>query len=367
MFFFTAHCRRPGKSDRLRKGHAKVKQRAKKTLSERLAAGRKEVAASPDPETDLPSSSARRIQKTFPSASRRPEKWRAGAPVTPANEAEEKSAGFSARFQRLCGDILHEIAPGLLHFLRDSRKRRRSVRAYQNSRPTMEQIARPETWEDAGPATGRAARALPKLDFLWARRLRAAAWRVFRPALRWQRRSSATVVLGTYFGILGILSLSAMAFFLMPSRHAPRANTAPLPAAALAPKAIQKPAPSADDLARLQEQAENELRAGDYAAAEQHFRELLPNTRFRALAGFQIFLCLLKQKKTAEAEGMLRLFPTNIIARNPSGMYARAATALMQGRTEDAQAEILSARRLHPFISPLYDKALSDAAIAPEP
>jgi len=58
-------------------------------------------------------------------------------------------------------------------------------------------------------------------------------------------------------------------------------------------------------------------------------------------------------------------FLTGTLANNPSGLYARAATALVQGRAEDARADIESARRQHPLLSPLYDKALADAGLAP--
>jgi len=235
---------------------------------------------------------------------------------------------------------------------------------------------RPDTREEEESAghepAARPARALPKLAAPLARRARIAGWRTFRPLTRWQRRSSPLIVLAAYFGILGVLSLSATAYFLMPSRQKAPAAVAPtdLVAMRLGPpdrKAIQEPPKEPADAARLQRQAEAELRSGNYAAAEQHFRELLPTAHFRALTGFQIFLCLLKQGKTAEAELMAGRFPSGVSARNPSGLYVRAATALTQGRAEDARSVIGSARRQYPLISPLYDKALADAGIAPEP
>jgi len=217
------------------------------------------------------------------------------------------------------------------------------------------------------------ARALPKLAAPLARRARIAAWRVFRPLTRWQRRSSPLIILAAYFGILGVLSLSATTYFLLPSRQEAPAAVAPTDIVAMrlgAPsrsKGFQETPKETADAARLQSQAEEELQAGSYAAAEQHFRELLPTAHFRALTGFQVFLCLLKQGKTAEAELMAGRFPSGVSARNPSGLYVRAATAVTQGRREDARSAIASARRQYPLISPLYDKALTDTGLAPEP
>jgi hypothetical protein len=231
-----------------------------------------------------------------------------------------------------------------------------------------------EEEESAGNGPeARPARALPKLAAPLARRARIAGWRMFRPLTRWQRRASPLIVLTSYFGILGVLSLSATTYFLMPSRQKAPAAVAPTDIVAMrlgAPsrsKAIQEPPKEPADAARLQSQADEEFRSGNYAAAEQHFRELLPTAHFRALTGFQVFLCLLKQKKAAEAELMAGRFPSGVSARNPSGLYVRAATALTQGRAEDARSVIGSARRQYPLICPLYDKVLAEARLAPEP
>jgi len=133
------------------------------------------------------------------------------------------------------------------------------------------------------------------------------------------------------------------------------------------PKPLQEPRRKEPvDVERLQSQADEEFRTGNYASAEQHFRALLPSTRLRALTGFQIYLCLLKQKKTAEAELLAGKFPTGPAARNPSGLYVRAAIARMEGRMEDSRSAIESARSQYPFICPLYDKALADASLSTE-
>jgi len=130
-------------------------------------------------------------------------------------------------------------------------------------------------------------------------------------------------------------------------------------------KALEYPLPSATDSARMESEAEAEFQAGNFAAAERNFRKILPTTHFRALVGFQIFLCLLKQGKTAEAELLARNFPTSAAAKNPSGSYALAAIALSQGRSDDALQLVENARRRFPLTSPLYDKALSEASLKP--
>ncbi|MEI6073016.1 MAG: hypothetical protein WCS31_14580 [Verrucomicrobiae bacterium] len=261
------------------------------------------------------------------------------------------------------GRILQEFVPGLQNWLHDRRNRRDTIRVLQRIRH-----AGGHPGAEALPA-----RALPKLASPRARKRRIAAWRVFRPVLRWQRRSPKAVF-ATYFGVLGALSLFVTACFLIPSlEKKPAAPTAPAAPAVVsmklgvpAVKALQPPARTAPANARgRQALAEKYFQDGNYAAAEQQFREILPTTEFRALTGFQIFLCMLKQGKTAEAEFLAGRFPTGTLAKNPSGLYARAAKALVQGRTEDARADIESARRQYPLISPLYDKALAAAGLAP--
>ena len=283
---------------------------------------------------------------------------RAEDTVEQTDIATEGQQGVSSR-------ILQEFVPGLQNWLHDRRNRRDTIRVLQRIRHAG--------GSDGGLPGAEAlpARALPKLASPRARKRRIAAWRVFRPVLRWQRRSPKAVF-ATYFGVLGALSLFVTACFLIPSwEKKPVAPAAPAAPAVVsmklgvpAVKALQPPARTAPKNPRgRQALAEKYLRDGNYAAAEQQFREILPTAEFRALTGFQIFLCMLKQGKTAEAEFLAGRFPTGTLAKNPSGLYARAATALVQGRTEDARADIESARRQHPLISPLYDKALAAAGL----
>ena len=330
-------------------------------------------------EASFGGSDPQEMDKTFPPARIDFEKCQPAAAVKPAAARMEMSGRPLVRFQRMCRGILQEVAPELLNWAQDRRKRRRAIKKFLLRRSSQGQRKGGDSRDpgNAGSAGGRAsspARALPKLAFLWARRVRIAAWRGIRPILRWQRRSSPVTILATYFGLLSVLSLLASAYFLIPARHVdhpPKAEAPPhlisMQLGVPARKALQQPQEDPVSLTRLQKQAEEEFLAGNYAAAEQIFRELLPTARFRALTGFQIYLCLLKQNKSAEAELMAGRFPTGPMARNPSGIYVRAAAALLQGRTEDARAAIESARKQYPQICPLYDKALSDAALAPLP
>jgi len=294
--------------------------------------------------------------------------------VAKAEETVEQTAIATEGRQGVFGRILQEFVPGLQNWLHDRRTRRKTIQILQRSRHAGGRAGAPGD-DGLHGAEARPARALPKLASPRARKLRIAAWRIFRPVFRWQRRSSPKAVLATYFGVLGALSLFVTASFLLSSWGKKPAAPAPHPVPAVvsmklgvpAGKALQPPTRSAPANARgRQALAEKFLRDGNYAAAEQQFREILPTTKFRPLTGFQIYLCLLKQGKTAEAEVMAGKFPTGTLANNPSGLYARAATALVQGRTEDARADIESARRQHPLLSPLYDKALADAGLAPE-
>ncbi len=227
--------------------------------------------------------------------------------------------------------------------------------------------------EGATPdAQAKPARALPKLSSRAARRGRIATWRLLRPVLRWQRRTPPSKVLACYFGVLGVVSLAAIAVFVWPSPPPPAQRSAPLSAPSgvtmqlgvPARKAVRDPLPDSAAVAQLQDRADAEFHAGNYAAAEKSFRELLPSARFRPLTGFQIFLCLLKQGKSAEASIMANKFPAGPGAKNPSGQYVAAALAITNGRPDDARAAVEAARRQFPTICPLYDRALA-AALAP--
>lgn len=297
-----------------------------------------------------------------------------------AEDSSTRSCGVWTGFRRECGKILQEIAPGFLNWVQDWRMRRKTMRSFDESRPKQTTYPRPigennsAAADDASAGNDVKARALPQLSAPLARRARIAAWHMLRPVLRWQHRSSPAAVLGIYFGILCALSVSASVYFLLP-RH----QKDPVPAAeeisaevALLLNASgdklspQRQAASANST-RLLGQAEKEFRAGRYAAAELLFRKALPTARFPALTGFQIFLCLLKQGKTAEAKSLAGKFPPSASIINPSGIFVHAAYSLRQSRPEDARLDIESARRRFPMMSPFYEKALADAALAPAP
>jgi len=349
-------------------------KRLGKTLASRLAEKRRETGEPLGSEEKPPEPASQPVE-TAPKRPRSFLEKHKPAPFAAVAEAPEAAPeikeGALENFQRTGGGILQEIVPGLQSWLRDWAKRRKIHLILGRHRGLPSESTQGDG--DAKDAVSRPARALPKLSSPRARRRRIARWRTFRPVLRWQRRASLATVLVTYFGILGVLSLSVTAFFLVPARHEVVVPKTPVPIIVSMQlgtrprKTLQQPpAVVPRDLARLQDQAEKDFRSGNYAAAESGFRELLPVARFRALTGFQIFLCLLKQGKTAEAEFMGERFPTGTSAKNPSGIYVSAATAFLQGRTEDGRSAIESAHRQFPLICPLYDKALADAGLAPE-
>lgn len=353
-----------------------MKHHTEKTLSDKPAKGRREDVEPPDSETNPPA--AQSVGKPF-----RPTRSESGIRPSPASgtatggDPLNRNRGAFEGLRRICREILFEIDPRLPNLLHDWSRRRRSIRAFELSRSSRKQItqARTHPGEKKNAVENKGtARALPKLSIPQARQARIIAWRMFRPILRWHHRASIGTVLATYFGILSVASVSATVYFLIPTRTRQPVQKSDVPAADGAVlfngsvhKFLSDSHTTPADSARLQSQAEEEFRSGNYAAAEIHFRESLPTARFRALTGFQIFLCLLKQGKTAEAETMAGKFPTGSNAKNPSGIYVQAAFALMQSRPEDAHRDIESARRQFSFISPFYEKALNDAALTPVP
>ncbi len=203
------------------------------------------------------------------------------------------------------------------------------------------------------------------------RKARIAARRLLRKGSRWQHRSSPARVLATYFAIFGALSIAITAYFLLsaPKRNLPvkaaeSLEKIPMQLGATVHKPLLEHVSEPPGTAQMQSQAEEEFRAGNYAAAELIFRKLVPTARFRALTGFQVFLCLIKQGKIEEAKQMATKFPYGPTAKNPSGIYASAAFALLEGRSADARQSLETARGQYPLISPLYDTILTDAKIA---
>lgn len=259
----------------------------------------------------------------------------------------------------------------LRNWITDWRRRRRAVRSYLRSRKYKSGVAGEN---NAAPeeCASRPARALEKLPTRGARVRRIAVWRRLRPVIRWHRRARVGVVLGVYFGSLGLLSLLLSTYFLLPSpppkEDVPLAEGTGLVAMTLeatARNALRDQPPGPDDIATLQQEAETAFRSGDYATAEKLFRRLLPKVRLKALAGFHIYLCLLQQGKSAELEVLSGKIPSKAVAKNPLPLYAKAASALKAGRPAEAGEQIASARRQFPDISPFYDKALREAGLPP--
>lgn len=351
------------------------KKRSGKTLAHRLAAERADTAESPEP------TRAEVVRHKLFRPQRDPGRLPTVA-TAPSKTAEEPASRSSrwGKFRDTLRVALIELAPELPNLLRDWRKRRKAIKAFHLSR---KQVAVASAEVDGARAQGegttpdaqaKPARALPKLSSRAARRGRIATWRLLRPVLRWQRRTPPSKVLACYFGALGVVSLAAIAVFVWPSPPPPAQRSAPLSAPSgvtmqlgvPARKAVRDPLPDPAAVAQFQDRADAEFHAGNYAAAEKSFRELLPSARFRPLTGFQIFLCLLKQGKSAEASIMANKFPAGPGAKNPSGQYVAAALAITDGRPGDARAAVDAARRQFPTICPLYDRALAAAALAPE-
>jgi len=198
-------------------------------------------------------------------------------------------------------------------------------------------------------------------------------WRKLRPVIRWHRRTPVGVVLGGYFGTLGSLSLLACLFFLFPFPlkkealpPAPAGNGSVTIALGVSPRnALSQPASVPETIALLQQEADDAFRGGNFASAENLYRQILPKARLKALTGFHIFLCMLQQGKSAELKLMMEKIPPSSIAKNPLGFYARAALDLKAGRPEEAAAPLAAARSQFPEISLFYDEALREAGLPP--
>lgn len=255
------------------------------------------------------------------------------------------------------------------NWITDWRRRRRAIRSYLRSRKYQASVAG-DKLSHAEENEARPARALEKLSSREARVRRVAVWRRLRPVIRWHRRTRVAVVIGVYFGTLGLLSLLLSLYFLQAST--PQKENAPAPGGAGpvmltlgAPARNSLRDPSPDAIALLQQEAETAFRSGNFAVAETLFRRLLPKARLKALTGFQIYLCLLQQGKSAELEVMGGKFPSEAVAKNPLPFFAKAASALKGGRTAEAVELIAFAHRQFPEISLFYDKALRDAGLPP--
>lgn len=256
------------------------------------------------------------------------------------------------------------------YLFKDWRRRRRAIRSYLRSRKATA-ISSGTDNQDAPPE--RPARALPKLPTRGERIRRVAVWRKLRPVIRWHRRTPVGIVLGVYFGTLGSLSLLACLFFLLPVQQkkealppAPSDNGSVTLALGVSPRnALGQPASVPEAIAILQQQADDAFRNGNFASAENLYRQILPKARLKALTGFHIFLCLLQQGKSAELKLMMDKIPPASTAKNPLGFYARAALDLKAGRPEEAAAPLAAARSQFPEISLFYDQALREAGLPP--
>jgi len=252
----------------------------------------------------------------------------------------------------------------------DWRRRRRAIRSYLRSRKAP---AIPSGNENRDELPERPARALPKLPTRGERIRRITVWRKLRPLIRWHRRAPVGVVLGVYFGTLGLVSLLACLFFLLPFPQsketlppAPAGNGSVTLALGVSPRnALNQPASVPEATAILQQQADEAFRSGNFASAEKLYRQIFPKARLKALTGFHIFLCLLQQGKSAELKMMMEKIPSASIAKNPLCFYARAAVDLKAGRPEEAVAPLAAARSQFPEISLFYDEALREAGLPP--
>jgi len=250
------------------------------------------------------------------------------------------------------------------------RKRRKAVRSHRRRRrqPTTHRGRH----QEGRSRKAKPARALPKLPSREARIRRVAVWKKFRPVTRWHRRTPVAVVLAFYFGVAGALSLAVCFWLLQTGAPALQPPAIPVPASdepgalglgVAAKTGLLQEALAPDDFSALELQAEEALRKGDFSGAEVLYRKILPHSRFMALTGFHLFLCLLQQGKFEEAELLASKVPQDSVSRNPVRFYVSAAYAIKSGHLTAASESISSAHSLFPDISVFYDKALREAGM----
>jgi len=256
------------------------------------------------------------------------------------------------------------------------RKRRKAVRRCRRRR--RQPTTQCGKHNEGRSRKARAARALPKLPSREARIRRVAVWRKFRPVFRWHRRTPVAVVLAFYFGVAGALSLAVCFWLFQTGAPALQPPALPVPASASdepggalgfavseRETGLLQESLSPDELSALEVQAEEALRRGDFSRAEVLYGKILPHSRFMALTGFHLFLCLLQQGKIEEAELLASKVPQASVSRNPVRFYVSAAYAIKSGQPAAAAESIASAHSLFPEISVFYDTALREAGMEP--
>ncbi|MFZ4777318.1 MAG: tetratricopeptide repeat protein, partial [Terrimicrobiaceae bacterium] len=140
------------------------------------------------------------------------------------------------RILRFFRNAVDEVAPGFRTWLSDRRQRAEAIRVYRTSRRPWESGAEGpglHAEEDDVDREERPSRAVPKLTLDLARHARIAGWKVIRPVVRWQRRSSPSKVLVTYFGMGALLSLSVTTGLILgahSARHMQEKQSANQPA-----------------------------------------------------------------------------------------------------------------------------------------
>lgn len=256
------------------------------------------------------------------------------------------------------------------YLISDWRKRRKAIRAYLRGRQPTTQRGR----HRKRSKKARAARALPKLPSREARIRRVAAWRKFRPVLRWHRRTPVAAILALYFGVAGALSVAVCFLLLQPGAPARQPPAMPGPASD-EPVALGLGVPARktgllqealapDDFSALESQADEAFRKGDFSGAEVLYRKILPHSRRMFLTGFHLFLCLLQQGKFEEAELLASKAPQESVPKNPVRFYVSAAYAIKSGDLTAAAESISRAHALFPEASIFYDKALREAGMS---
>jgi|GEM_PF-3970827 hypothetical protein len=210
----------------------------------------------------------------------------------------------------------------------------------------------------------------------WQRELQAGVWKITRPVRRFHARVPVGVLILFYLGLLAVLSGGLVLAVLGGDSPAPpvavqeveeTTDEAPMTwEAGLSPgrSAASFKLSDGGDPDVLQQMADIEFRAGNYARAEGLYRRYFPKSSSRPLIGYRIYVCALMRGDQVRANDLLpRLM--RVGAKTPAWIYGRATLAFREGRREEAAALLEEGRSLYGDDCADYDEVLRVLGYAP--
>lgn len=228
-------------------------------------------------------------------------------------------------------------------------------------------------------------RSLPR----WQRTARVVVWKKSRPLRRFHRRIPAAFLVLIYLGLLAGISCGLMMALLPGSSDGPAAPAqsptattsgnlvfqaptllSPASGTQAAPGltgSASKPFSLTADIRDLKEQmADIEFRAGRYVEAERLYRALFKTSTNKPFFGYRIYVCALLRDQHGQAADLQERL-VRIGHKTPAWHYARATQAYQEGRADDAEEILRSARTLYGDLCADYDPTLRTLGHLPPP